>query len=395
MYNKVQTYKTKKVLYISLFIFIGLFIFVKTYNNDLEFVNPTASINEQQLEISNKLDKLTQKLFEQQENRLNKLEEDKNRLEVQLSRLNKPPNDLTLREQLAFVYPYDNKQKFPAYIWQCWKYGLYDERFGKDYKLGEEQWAIQNPGFIHELFNDDTLNAIIRYLYINIPDVVKAFESLPHKLLKMDFFKYLILFAKGGVYADVDTLPLKPIPNWLPENVDPTELGMIISIEYDLNLNEEDLNDENEWKNHYARKLQFANWIIQSKPGHPILREMIASITEFTINKINKHQVFIGDERTNKFMLEVMNWTGDGRWTDVILSFFNDYVQSGIFQKITWKDFTRMEEPKLVSDVLVLPINSFNVGANTNDPLKTKPRNENDALAFVKHYRDGVFKIGE
>lgn len=338
-----------------------------------------------QMELSKKLDEIAEKLLEQQEKRLSKLEEDKNKLERQLNEMKKPSNDLTLREKLAFIYPYDQNQKFPAYVWQTWKYGLNDERFGKDYKRGEEQWAVKNPGFVHELFNDDTSNAIIRYLYMNIPEVVRAYNALPHVILKMDFFRYLILFAKGGIYADVDTLPLQPIPNWIPENVDTSELGMIIGIESDP--------IDKDWRKYYTRRLQFANWVIQSKPGHPILREIIAAITDITLEKLNNNNLYINDQNDPNFMLDVMNWTGDGLWTDVIFRYFNDYVLSGIFSKVTWKDFTKMDVPKLVSDVLVLPVNSFGAGETDNIPENAIQSDEMHPLAFVKHYKHQVFKL--
>ncbi|KAG0686494.1 membrane-bound alpha-1,6- mannosyltransferase Initiation-specific [Pichia californica] len=371
-------------------------------NNNNKYENKDGSNNlfglrlNDQMELSQKLDDIAEKLLKQQEKRLSQLEEDKINLERQLNEMKKPSSDLSLREKLAFLYPYDQNKKFPAYIWQTWKYGLNDNKFGKEYKQGEEQWAIQNPGFVHELFNDDTSRAIIRYLYRNIPEIVKVYDSLPHVILRSDFFRFLILFAKGGIYADVDTLPLQPIPNWIPENVDPSELGMIIGIESDPI-------DKN-WRKFYSRRLQFANWVIQSKPGHPILREIIASITDISLEKIKKNENQIRSENDKEFILDVMNWTGDGIFTDVILRYFNDYVLSGIFSKVTWKDFTKMDVPKLVSDVLVLPVNSFGVEDKESkeskelNEIKQVPKNAIDVsdqshpLAFVKHYKHRVFK---
>lgn len=339
-----------------------------------------------QMELSQKLDEIAEKLLEQQEKRLSQLEEDKNKLERQLNELKKPSPDLTLREKLAFVYPYDQNQKFPAYIWQTWKYGLNDNKFGKEYKRGEEQWALKNPGFVHELFNDDTSNAIIRYLYMGIPEVVKVYNALPHVILRVDFFRYLILFAKGGVYADVDTSPIQPIPNWIPENVDPSELGMIIGIESDP--------VDKDWRKYYTRRLQFANWVLQAKPGHPILREIIAAITDTTLEKMRNGELRIRDENDDEFLLDVMNWTGDGLLTDVIFRYFNDYVLSGIFSQVTWKDFTQMDVPKLVSDVLVLPVNSFSAGAGDDTELSEHAvqHDLSHPLAFVQHFKDRVFR---
>ncbi|KAH3667293.1 hypothetical protein OGAPHI_002942 [Ogataea philodendri] len=329
----------------------------------------------EELELARKLNDLTEKLLVEQDTRLKKLENDRAKLEKQLNELRRPNQEATLRERLAYMFPYDQNRKFPAYIWQSWKYGLNDASFGPKYKEGEEQWALKNPGFVHELFNDDTSNAIIHYLYMHIPEVIKAYELLPHIILKMDFFRYLMLFAKGGVYADVDTLPLQPIPNWIPENVDPWEIGLIVGIQSDP--------DTPDWRQYYARRLQFANWVIQAKPGHPVLREIIASITEETLRR-NKEGALEFDSSNE---LSIMDWTGAGVWTDGIFKYFNDYMLSGIFSKVTWKDFTKLDVPKLVSDVLVLPITCFSPGLG-----KMGSQDADHPLAFVKHYFEHLYR---
>ncbi|CDR40203.1 CYFA0S04e05820g1_1 [Cyberlindnera fabianii] len=324
-------------------------------------------------EIADKLESIAERLLKQQDERIAQLEEDRKHLEKKIQELRRPPADSTLREKLAFLFPYDQSRKFPAYIWQSWKYGLNDERFGEKFKEGETQWALKNPGFVHELFNDDTSHAIVHYLYVSIPEIVEAYESLPSIILKMDFFRYLILLARGGIYADVDTLPLQPVPNWIPENVSPNEVGMIIGIESDP--------DTPDWRKTYARRLQFCQWTIQAKPGHPILREIVSKITEKTLEKKKTGDLEV------KNNLDILEWTGAGIWTDVVFTYFNDYVQSGIFSKITWKDFTKLEVPKLVSDILVLPITSFSPGIGTMGA-----KDEDHPLAYVKHYFENIWK---
>lgn len=329
--------------------------------------------NNKEDDITSKFEAIANKLIEQQDNKILQLQENNKILEKKIQELRRPPSDATLREKLAFLFPYDVNKKFPAYIWQSWKYGLNDERFGEKFKEGETQWAVKNPGFVHELFNDDTSHAIIHYLYASIPEIIEAYEVLPSIILKMDFFRYLILLARGGIYADVDTLPLQPVPNWIPENVSPNEIGMIIGIESDP--------DSPDWRKTYARRLQFCQWVIQAKPGHPILREIVSRITETTIEKKSIGELSISNN------LDILEWTGAGIWTDVVFTYFNDYVQSGIFSKITWKDFTKLEVPKLVSDILVLPITSFSPGIGTMGA-----KDENHPLAFVKHYFENIWK---
>lgn len=337
--------------------------------------------NIKQDELLNKLTKLNKQLLSKQEERLINLEQQNKMLLNKINQLttkNSLNNDATLREKLISLVPYDSSIKFPAYIWQTWKHGLNDERFNALYRQGETQWAIKNPGFVHELFNDDTAYSVIKHLYSGIPEIIHTYELLPEVILRMDFFRYLILFAKGGIYADIDTYPLQPIPNWIPENVSPNELGMIMAIEID--------SKSKNWANDYHRRLQFGQFIVQSKPGHPILREIISTIVEETLHreKLEKLQL-VGN--SNEKQLEILKWTGSGVWTDVIMNYFNDYIKSSIYNKITWKDFTDLSIPKLVSDILVLPQKSF-----ASDIEIPKDGKIEDPLAFVKHYASKIWK---
>ncbi|KAI5956815.1 och1 [Candida jiufengensis] len=338
-------------------------------------------------ELLNKIEKMNKKWFQLQEQKLAKLEEQNKLILKELHDLKTPNSQSSIREKLMFAYSYNPDSKFPAYIWQTWKHGLNDERFDEKYREGETQWAQKNPGFVHEIFNDDTTHTMIKYLYKQIPEVIETFENLPEVILKMDFFKYLILFAKGGVYADIDTFPIQPIPNWTPENVSPLDIGMIIAIETDSN--------SPNWRQDSVKRLEFGQFVIQAKPGHPILREIIAEIIETTrLKKIESMSSSTDGQlkligNTNQKSKQISQWTGSTIWTEVIFKYFNDYILSSVFQKVTWKAFHELTTPKLVSDILVLPVNSF---ASDIDIEKDGGKKIDDHLAFVKHYSAKIWK---
>lgn len=397
--------KTKRTIYTSLAIVFllllgGRFLLTHTLKNGgknlqevlanlpnesvMGILNMIFNENEkQQDELLNKLNRLQKENMEKQMELLKQIQAKQDYIIDQLQIMKKPADDLSLRDKLSFLFPYDPKLKFPAYIWQSWKHGLNDERFDEKYRQGETQWAWKNPGFVHELFNDDTSSTIIRHLYNKIPEIVAAYDALPELILKMDFFRYLILYAKGGVYADIDTHPLQPVPNWIPDNVSPNEIGMIIAIESEM--------DTADWKEENHRRLQFGQFVIQAKPGHPILREVIAQITTNTLT--SKRELESNDEKLELLgspaqkSLTILKWTGAGIWTDVVMRYFNDYLQSSIFQKVTWKDFYGMSIPRLVSDVLILPKASF-----ASEIEIPKDGKISDPLAFVKHHAAKIWK---
>ncbi|CEP62644.1 alpha-1,6-mannosyltransferase LALA0_S06e00408g [Lachancea lanzarotensis] len=339
----------------------------------------SASQQKQDASMVEMFEKLSADLLQKQDEQLQKFEKERRALEKRIQDLKQPSPHASLRENLALIFEYRPSYRFPAFLWQTWPYSDTDGRMDPVLQSYERHWGDKNPGFVHEIINDDAASALVHYMYSAIPQVVEAYELLPSANLKADFFKYLILLARGGVYADIDTDALQPVPNWIPENVSPREIGLIIGIENDAS--------NPDWRSNYVRRLQFCNWVIQAKPGHPVVREVVARITEITLERRSE-----GELRMNlRNDLNIMGWTGSGIWTDVVFTYMNDYVQSGILSKITWKEFHKLEVPKLVGDVLVFPQSSFN--APEKDSMD-KDSDSNKALHFATHSGLKSWKAG-
>lgn len=325
--------------------------------------NSKAQYNE---DMMNKFKELSEQLMEQNKKQQALLESQSHQLESKINDLKQLPETATLREKLTWAYGYELTKKFPAYIWQSWNQ---DPNDNIELAMYHSNWLGKNPGFVLEVINDDIMSLLVYHYYNSVPEVIEAFDALPTAMLKADFFRFLILYVKGGVFADIDTNPLQPVPNWIPENVSPKEIGILIGIEIDYSTPD--------WKGKFNRRLQFGTAIIQAKPKHPVIREIIAKITETTIQK-KKNRVENVELRND---LSIMNWTGIGTFTDVLMAYFNDYIQSGVQAKITWRDFHELTVPKLVGDVLVAPIFSFN-----SPPIDTISNNdEKKPLYFVQH----------
>lgn len=309
---------------------------------------------------------LSEQLMEQNKKQQSMLEAQRMQLETKINDLKQLPETATLREKLTWLYGYELTKKFPAYIWQTWND---DMKEVSELHTFHKNWENKNPGFVLEVINDDIMSLLVHHYYNVIPEVIEAFESLPTNMLKADFFRFLILYVKGGVFADIDTNPLQPIPNWIPENVSPKEIGLLVGVEVDYVTKE--------WVGKYNRRLQFGTAIIQAKPKHPVIREIIARITEMTLKKKNNYY----ENSDLKQDLSIMKWTGIATFTDVLMSYFNDYIQSGVESKITWRQFHKLTLPKLVGDVLVVPAFSFDApDANT-----VSNSDANKPLYFVEH----------
>ncbi|KUJ09217.1 glycosyltransferase family 32 protein [Mollisia scopiformis] len=282
----------------------------------------------------------------------------------------------SLRDKLAYQFPYDVEKKFPAYIWQTWKYTPASGEFGENFRPAEASWSEKHPGFIHEVITDQVAVHLLRHLYASVPEVLDAYQSLPLPVLKADFFRYLILLARGGIYSDIDTYALKSAAEWLPDNVPREAIGLVVGIEADP--------DREDWAMWYSRRIQFCQWTIQAKAGHPVLREIVANITEETLHK--KKTGLLKNFKDNK----VIEFTGPAVWTDTIFDFMNDeryFDMSTSKGNITWRDFTGMTAAKKVGDLVVLPITSFSPGVQ-----QMGAEDYDHPMAFVKHEFEGTWK---
>ncbi|KAI1765715.1 glycosyltransferase family 32 protein [Hypoxylon sp. FL1150] len=280
---------------------------------------------------------------------------------------------MSLYEKLAYQYPYDVETKFPAYIWQTWKFTPSSGEFA--FRDQEASWTMQHPGFVHEVITDQVAVHLMKLLYAPIPEVLEAYNALPQPVLKADFFRYLILLARGGIYSDIDTQAIKSALEWIPDSVPKESVGLVIGIEADP--------DRPDWKDWYSRRIQFCQWTIQAKPGHPVLRDIVSRITKEALKR-KREGLFVSKEKS------VVEFTGPAVWTDTIFDYFNDarYFDMRSSQgNISYQNFTGMTTSKKVGDVVVLPITSFSPGVQ-----QMGAKNYDDPMAFVKHDFEGTWK---
>ncbi|KAF4827535.1 Initiation-specific alpha-1,6-mannosyltransferase [Colletotrichum tropicale] len=284
---------------------------------------------------------------------------------------------MSLADKLAYQYPYDVETRFPAYIWQTWKWTPAEEEFS--FREQEASWSEQHPGFVHEVITDKVAVNLLRLLYASVPEVLAAYDALPLPVLKADFFRYLILLARGGIYSDIDTYAIRSALEWVPERIPRESIGLVIGIEADP--------DRPDWKDWYSRRIQFCQWTIQSKPGHPVMREIVTRITQETLKR---KRAGLLDNIVDK---NVVEFTGPAVWTDTIFDYFNDprfFDLKNSKGPIDWRNFTGMETSKKVGDVVVLPITSFSPGVQ-----QMGAKDYDDPMAFVKHDFEGTWKPEE
>lgn len=262
-----------------------------------------------------------------------------------------------------------------------------------------KEWQSLDPKkHNYHLVPDSLAMELIQFLYGGIPSIPHAYAKLPKSILRADFFRYLILFARGGLYSDVDTVPLKPLEEWVSHNEtlygEKNKIGLVLGIEADP--------DREDWADYYVHRVQFCQWSMLSKVGHPMLGELISRITEITLEKERNGTLneFDGDG--------VMDWTGPGIWTREIFRYFNELLSiKGDKLKlvnptgkneynlgldiskngIDWRYFTMMDQSVVIDDVLILPITSFSPGVG-----HMGSKSVDNEMAYVRHMFEGSWK---
>ncbi|RLV95010.1 Initiation-specific alpha-16-mannosyltransferase [Spathaspora sp. JA1] len=293
-------------------------------------------------------------------------------------------------EKLKNLFPYDSKLAVPKQIWQMWKVGLGDEQFPQMFKIYHETWLRHSPEYTYSIKSNAEYDALVTELYADVPDIIHAYNLMPQTILKCDFSRYLILFAYGGIYADIDTVLLKPLSSWVPGSLlsNQPDLGLVVGIESDVT----------DWKKYfYARRLQINTWTIVAKKGHPMLAELINKITEYTLQreKAGKLHTIIGSEIDN-----ILDWTGPGIFTDFLFKHLNNILQSDSKNHETIIDYellTNIKLPLVIGDTMVMPVTCMNPGwPHLNSGKLT------DQLAYIKHigpymghryFQKGLFAI--
>lgn len=63
-----------------------------------------------------------------------------------------------------------------------------------------------HKNFEYKFYDDDLM---FNYIKTHFPQFNEKFNSLPKKIMKVDIFRYFLMYNEGGIYADIDYLFLK------------------------------------------------------------------------------------------------------------------------------------------------------------------------------------------
>ncbi len=117
----------------------------------------------------------------------------------------------------------------------------------------------QNPDFQYEFYDDDKIESFLKEECDE--KIFNAYKRITIGAAKADFFRYNILFKKGGVYLDIDSTTVKSLNGLILESDQ-----AIISKERNPGM--------------------YVQWALIYKAGHPFLARTIEKI----INNIDNNR---------------------------------------------------------------------------------------------------------
>ena len=266
-----------------------------------------------------------------------------------------------LKSDAIFVYP-PEQQRFPRKVWQTWN-TQYSGLSVKN-QAAVESWQNLNAQHRYELLTDPTAQTYVRDRFHRTrPDIATAYLIMSDSILKADFLRYLVLFADGGVYSDIDTKAVRPIDEWLPLTLT-RQARLVIGID----------TDEPE-----RRPYPFAlcQSTLMSRPGHRVMEIIISNIME-------KLPVLIEALHTGPLSERaVLESTGPPAFTDAVLQ----YLREELGDSFSIDDIIGLTQPTLFGDVLIFPAGAFMPGSGHSNSGSV-----DDNSVLVEHFFQGSWR---
>ncbi|KAL1895627.1 hypothetical protein Sste5346_005096 [Sporothrix stenoceras] len=261
---------------------------------------------------------------------------------------------------------------FPHKIWQTWKVNPleFEER---DHNTAYS-WLARNPDYQYEVLTDANEYTYVDYNFgpegFNRPDIVDFYRNVRATIVKADLLRYMIMYADGGIYADIDVEALKPMSKFVPDRYNKRDIDMVIGVEI----------DEPDWKDHPIlgqKSRSFCQWTFMSKPQNPIMMRLIEQIMAWLHGVADRQKVSISEVVLD--FDEIITGTGPSAFTNAIL----DHINRGRSGRdmVSWDHFHDMSESKLIGGVLVLTVEAFAAGQGHSDS-----GNHDARSALVRHH---------
>ncbi|ROT39588.1 hypothetical protein SODALDRAFT_377529 [Sodiomyces alkalinus F11] len=261
-----------------------------------------------------------------------------------------PPGQGQSSPEQPFVPPAEQPLSgIPKKLW----YKLGPKGLNEKTQAWTDSCIKNNTDYEAVFLNDSAADTyVIRTFGESDPDLVDLYLNLTVPIFKADILRYLLLFAEGGVYCDLDVSCHAPIDDWIPGDLK-AQTAVVVGWEFDGGYGDNILR-------------QFATWTMMAKPRSPHLWRVVEDIVRFFHEKMREHDV-PPQGLTLQMIGDVVDGTGPRRVTRNLVKVFEEQFNT------TLPEIRRLEQPRLVGDVLVLPGHSFAASMNKYPGMKVVP----------------------
>eukprot|EP01083_Nonionella_stella_P051734 137372_1 len=161
----------------------------------------------------------------------------------------------------------------PKSIYQTWKTS--PDKLGRLQSIAVRSWPDRNPGYTYEFIGPDpSMDHFVKQLVSE--EEYGVYTRLPLPVMKADFFRYLALHARGGIYADIDVQVTRKADSWVElsntRSEPRSQIKCIVGAESFIS------NEAEARRIGHFFPAQMCQWTIACAPGHPILRETLQRI---------------------------------------------------------------------------------------------------------------------
>jgi alpha 1,6-mannosyltransferase len=273
--------------------------------------------------------------------------------------------------RIADIQPFKNnliimsppaQYTFPRKIWQTWTTqisGLSARNEG-----GVEAWQSLNEQYRYELLTNLAAETYVRdKFYHTRPDIAAAYLAMSDSILRADFLRYLVLFADGGVYSDIDTKANRPVDEWVP-SMFARKARLVIGIDTDQS-------------DRHPYPFVLCQSTIMSHPGHRVMEIIISNILE-------KLPVIIETLRRGPLSEKaVLESTGPPAFTSAVLQ----HLRAELGDDFTIDSISGLSKPALFADVLIFPAVTFMAGSGHSNSGSV-----DDNSVLVEHFFQGSWR---
>jgi mannosyltransferase OCH1-like enzyme len=163
-----------------------------------------------------------------------------------------------------------------------------------------------NPEFDYYLYSEDECELFIKNNFdLNTYNAFMSINSV-YGAMKADFFRYCILYKKGGIYLDIKSRINYPLDT-LIEDEDDCLLDILKS-------------DLEPWRKNNPT---YEQWLLIFSPNHPYLLEVINTMVN---NIINKYEPFIENIPILNSKQKILHITGPDMFSKCIHNYLKNNI---------------------------------------------------------------------